>query len=480
MNRSESIFRNSLFFFIARVIDLTAAIGGFILIGRYLETAGLGRYRFVISFVSILGLLVNLGIDHIIIRELAKNPGKTARFTGAAVILKFRLLLATIPFLLAGIFLFRLDQDLTLSVLFLFIAHLFLREFFTVIPQAVFLAGEKLEYRMVTTIAFQTIRFGGILAALLLGYGLKTIFAFNILADIAQAGAAMYILNRKFTPPEYKNVEAEMKYLFREALPWGIAFGFTTAFLNIDAVILKNLCGDEETGIFAAAYQFVSMLILLVVPMIWVLLPHLSKTYKEARENYLREGSFYLKGIAVIMIPACLVLSFYAEWILRITMGDKFLPAALAMIIVAPTLLLRGLSYFFDMTFTASEKQRLVAIVAGTAFIVKLILELLLVPHYQHLGAAYGTLIAEMTAFIVSYILVVRYSVKFRLSTIIGKPLMAGIITALVLWLIDFPPLIGVIAGPALFFTLTVFLRTFDKAETEIILALIKLKLLRK
>jgi len=478
MNRSESILRNSLFFFFARIIDLLSGLGGFILIGRYLEAAGLGRYRFIISLVSIIGLLVNLGIDHIIIRELAKDRSKIARITGAAIKLKFLLLLAAIPFFIAGIFLFRLDTDLILCIIYLFIAQLFLREFFTVVPQAVFLAGERLEYRIVTTVVFQLLRFGGIVVSLLLGYGIKTIFFANIIADIAQAGSAMYILKRRFASPDYTAPGKEMNYLFRQALPWGIAFGFTSAFLYIDTIIVKNLCGDEATGIFAAAYQFIVMLIQLIVPMTWVLLPHLSKTFKEKREDYLREGTFYLKGIAVVLLPACLFLGFYAEWILKITMGGMFISAAAAMIIVTPTLFLRGLGYFFDMTFTAWEKQKMVAVVAGTAFFSKFILELLLVPRYGISGAAYGTLIAEIITFVVSYLLAVRHSVRFDILVFAGKPIAAGIITAFALWLLKMPPVAGIVVCPVIFFAFNFVFGTFDKIEREIIFTLIRRKLM--
>lgn len=477
MRRSDSILHNSLLFFTARVIDLSSGIVGFVLVARLLGVEGLGRYSFVIAFVSVLGLVVNLGMDHIIIRELSKDSSRLPFIIGAAVKLKARLLLITIPLLTGGIFVFHLDKELVLSSVFLFIAALFLREFYTVIPHAVFLALEKLEYRAYTTLVFQIVRLGGMAGALTAGWGLTGVFATAIIADLLQAAMAMMILKKLFAPPDYSISIEDIKGLFRQSLSLGFAFGFIAAFLQVDILLLRNMCGDYESGLFASAYRFISMIILVIVPVTWVLLPHLTRSFNFERENFLRESRFYLKGIAVVIFPAAIVLGVYSQWLQILFFGDAYSAAAPAMIIMTPTLIFRGLGYLFDLSFTAADKQKMTAVVAGTAFFVKIILDLILIPSYKHMGAAYGTLGAEIIAFIVSYILLIKNVGDIKIISTLYKPFTAGIIAlaSLVFLLPDYP-VAGILFCAVIFIVLILLFGTFDRRERTNILALIERK----
>ena len=478
MRKSDSILRNTGFFFIARIIDLVSAIGGFILVGRFLGVAGLGNYKFVISFVAILGGLVNLGMDHIIIREIAKDHCRLPQITGAAFKLKARLLIAIAPFLIGSLIIFQPDFVLTTSILLLFAAHLFLREFFTVIPQAVFLAMERLEYRTISTIAFQLLRFGGIVFAVLTGQGLIVIFLWTVAADVVQAALAMYYMNCKFGPPDMSVPALEYKYLFRESYVFGIAFLFNTAFEHIDNLLLKGIWGEEETGLFSAAYQYISLIVMLVMPLMWVLLPHITRSISEAKEKFVKELGFYLKIVSSLLIPAAIILGFYSEWVLEFTMGEAYRPAGLAMKIVAAALFFRGLGYLFDLTYIAAGKQRFLPIISGIAVFSKLVLDLLLIPHYRHLGAAYGTVGAAAAAFIVSYFILRKHTARLNLAAIIYRPAIAGGLTFLCLLLIPADlPIAGMAAGAAVYLAAVLLLGTFDSTEREMIYSLIKRKL---
>ena len=476
MRRSDSIFRNSLFFFIARLIDLMSGIGGFILVAHFLGVSGLGDYSFVISFIGVLGVVVNLGIDHIIIRKLARDRESLPRIAGTAVKLKLRLLLIAAPLMAGGLFLFNADRDVAISIVFLFTAHLMLREVFTIVAHAVFLACERMEYRASTTLVFQILRLAGIVIALLTGNGIKTIFATIIIADIVQAFQTIHILRKNFGRLDFSGGNSEMWYLFKEALPMGIAFGFTNAFIQLDILLLKSFHGSEEVGIYSSAYRFVSQFVVIIIPLIWVLLPHLTRTYRDSREAMKREGEFYLKVIAWVMFSAGMTMSIYSGWLIKIFPSD-YMVASVVLAIVAPTLIFRGLGYLFDLSFIAAERQKMVAVVAGIAFSIKLILELILIPKYGYRGAAWGTFSAEIIAFACSYILVRKYVVNYSLFRTAFRPLLAAGVTSALLFFVLRPyPLLGIPLGFIVFTTLVFIFGTFNHAECANIYSLIRRK----
>lgn len=476
MRRSDSIFRNSWFFFAARLVDLISGIGGFILVAHFLGVTGLGDYSFIITFIVVLGLVVNLGIDHIIIRELARDRDSLPRLAGNAIKLKLRLLLIAAPLMAGGLFLFHPGRDVSIAIIFLFTAHLLLREVFTIVAHAVFLACEKMEYRASTTLVFQILRLAGIVIALVTGNGLKTIFATIIIADIVQALQTMHILKKHFGRLDFSGPKSEMWYLFKQALPMGIAFGFTNAFIQLDILLLKSFHGSEEVGIYSSAYRFVSQFVVIIIPLIWIVLPHLTRTYRDSREALKREGEFYLKVIAWLMFSAGLTMSVYSSWLIKIFPSD-YMTASVVLAIVAPTLIFRGLGYLFDLSFIAAEKQKMVALTAGIAFSVKLILELILIPKYGFRGAAWGTFSAEIIAFTCSYLLIRKYVVNYSLLRTAVKPLLAALLTsALLIFVLKPYPLIGIPLGFIVFTALVFLFGTFDKAERESIYSLIRRK----
>ena len=484
MRRSDSILRNSVFIFLAKVIDLLAAIAGFVLVARILGVTGLGRYSFVIAYVSVFGLVVNLGIDHIIIREIARERKRLPAIIGAAVRLKLILLSFAAPLLAGGLLIYSKDQEIGWSILLLFIAMCGLRELFTVVSQAVFLGCERLEYRTITTFVFQLMRTAGIAGVLLarhsliplFGSILVPLFGSIIIADIVQAFWTVSIVKRRFGKPDLKVDKSEVWEFFKQVLPIGLAYGFAMAFLQLDILLLTPIRGEDEAGLFSSAYKIVSTLILVVVPMIWVLLPHLTKTFHNSRLALKREGEFYLKFIAGVMFPASALIAVYSTWLVTTAFGSDFASAGLVLTIVAPTLALRGVSYLFDLSLTAARKQVIMAVGAGTAFTAKLILELILIPNHGYIGAAWSTLGAELIAFVVVYTLVRRYVVKYSLWGALFKPTAAIGVTLLLLWWLKDMPLLGIPAGAVLFIALMLAFGTFNGDEREKIVSLIARK----
>jgi len=477
MRRSDSIFINTVFILAAKIIDVFAAAAVAILVARMLGVAGSGRFWFVVAYVSVFGVIVNIGLDHIIIRESARRREELPQILGASIKLKTFLLIILAPLLFGGLFVLNLDSELQYAIILLFIAQNFLRELLTVISQAVFLGLEKLKYRTVTTLAFQLIRVAGITIVLILGGGLVPLFASVIFADLIQGVWTIKLVHKHFAKPDFSVSTKEVWALFREALPIGLAFGLTTAFLWLDTLLLKTMRGDYENGLFANSYRIISTLILVVIPMIWVLLPHLTRTFHQSIESLKKEGEFYLKCIAVVMIPLSVIIGFYATDLIIFLFGADFRPAGLALAIVAPTLALRSIWYLFDLSLTAAQKQKLVAVGAGTAFLSKLLLEIWLIPKMGFTGAAWGTLWADCLAFIVIFMLIRRYVVKYNPLIFLLKPGLAGILVLLLLFWIRLNPILGIPLTIVVYSLLVLVFGTFNRDERESIISLITRKI---
>ena len=107
-----------------------------------------------------------------------------------------------------------------------------------------------------------------------------------------------------------------------------------------------------------------------------------------------------------------------ARDVLLFLSGKQYLPALSAMVVIMPTILLIGISNVTGMQILVPlglEKYTIISTVIGA--IVDVILNSLLIPQYGAMGAAVGTLIAEVSVLIVQ----IYFLRKIKYVNIINK-----------------------------------------------------------
>ncbi len=436
MNRLESILHNTLFSFISRGIDVGVTFALAVILARYLGPEGMGEYTYVIAFVAIFVPLIDLGLDHILIREVARNRESAKKYVGAALLLKLLILFFLLPVGMICAWLFADSEINNWAILLCFVGTLFLREIPTVVSYAVFLAYERMEFRAISTLLFQIVKFTATVTVILMGGRLIAIFGAALIGELVQGIVALILVYRKFSYPKLIFDLKLWKYYIIESFPLGIAFAFNSLYFQIDILILKHFRTAEETGLFSVPFRVVTTIFTLLIPVIWVLLPHLTRAAKDSIQRLDRDGQGYLKGIAVVTASLSLFLVIEARDLIVNLFGVEYEQSAVVMMMIAPIMVFHALSYFFDLTLTAVGKQRLIIFGAGSIFFVKLIVDLILVPNYGIMGAAIGTVAADLAAFTVMYYLTQRYVTSFNLGRIMIKPFWTVLFAGLILWLI--------------------------------------------
>ncbi len=435
MSRLDSIVRNAFFSAVARGIDVSVTFALAVILARYLGPEGMGEYTYIIAFVAVFVPLIDLGLDHILIREIARHREAAKKYVGAALVLKLLIILFLLPLGVAAFWWIGDKSVSALAVFFCFLGTLVLREIPTVVGYAVFLAYEKMEYRAVVTLLFQIVKFSATLIVIFSGAGLVAIFAAALLGELVQGIIAVALVYKRFTRPRLVFDLKLWKYYVIESLPLGIAFTFNSLYFQIDILILKHFRTAEETGIFGVPFRVVTTLFTVLIPMIWVLLPHLTRAARESTARLHAEGQGYLKGIALITLGFSLYLGIEAGDLVVSLFGSEYAYSGVILAIIAPTITFHAFSYFFDLTLTAAGRQKYIIYGAGTVFLVKLIVDLITVPAYGPEGAAFGTIASDVACFAVMYYLTAKHVTSFDLPRVVLKPLLAAGAAGAALWL---------------------------------------------
>jgi len=434
MSKLESILRNAIFSVLARGIDVGVTFALAVVLARYLGPEGMGEYTYIIAFVAVFVPLIDLGLDHILIREIAHNKESAKTYVGAALLLKIIILFVLFPIGMFCAWLFADAGIEIIAILLCFLGTLVLREIPTVVGYAVFLAYEKMEFRAVVTLLFQIVKFGATMVVIFTGGGMIEIFAAAFLGELVQGIVALVVVYKRFTIPRLVYDPKLWKYYVIESLPLGIAFAFNSLYFQIDILILKHFRSAEETGIFGVPFRVVTTLFTLLIPMIWVLLPHLTRAAKESIDQLKLDGKGYLKAIAVVTLGISIYLGLEADDLVLNLFGAEYAFSAVILAMLAPIITFHAFSYFFDLTLTATGRQKFIIYGSGTVFLVKLIVDIFLVPQYGPVGAAWATIAADVACFSVMYTLTRKYVTSFNLSGILIRPGLAAGAGALSLW----------------------------------------------
>lgn len=166
---------------------------------------------------------------------------------------------------------------------------------------------------------------------------------------------------------------------------------------RINVTILGWLATEEAVGFYNNAFKMIAIGTTLVTAISAVFMPRLSYTFKHQKEQFTELIATGTKIILLLAIPACFGMIMVADNLVETVFGSLFLPAALPLQIMAVNVVIIGVGDLlcFQMIISSGNEKLLIRsrIVSGVA---NVLLNLLLIPKLQHVGAAIATVASEL------------------------------------------------------------------------------------
>jgi O-antigen/teichoic acid export membrane protein len=204
-------------------------------------------------------------------------------------------------------------------------------------------------------------------------------------------------------------------------VPLGFMFVFTAIYLNFDKILISMIKGDFDTGLYGAAYKlsdYLKMMTGLYFPIIFPALSHLSKESISGRFSRLIEKSFYL--LLMVTLPISIGTTVLSDRFVVLFFGKEFIASAGALGWLIWILPFGALSGLFGYSLISIGKQHLCGIATFAGLVVNIILNLILIPKYGFIGAAYSILMAEiLVALIVLYFNEIHLKVRFDKASVV-------------------------------------------------------------
>ena len=184
--------------------------------------------------------------------------------------------------------------------------------------------------------------------------------------------------------------------IIKKSYPLAVLFTLMTLYTRIDSIMLDWLLPDGlyHSGIYASAFRFLDASVMFAVLLGNMLLPMFSRLITQQKPvNELVSQSYRLLIIAAVILPLCtfffgkqLYLSLYPNY------GDYGVAVTQVLFF---DFIPMSMGYIFGTLLTASNQVRLLNYVSFAGLAFNFILNWLLIPKYQALGATYATIATQ-------------------------------------------------------------------------------------
>lgn len=467
LNTIQKIAKNTGILILADIISKLFGFLFIVYVARHLGAEGFGILSFAIAFTGIFGVLVDLGLSTLTVREVAKDKSLARKYLGNVVTIKIIFTTITIGLIILTINLLDYPEQ-TIKVVYLVSLSVIFGAF-TGMFNSIFQAFERMEYNSIGMVLNSILLLSGALFAIRQGYGVIGFASIYLLASIIVMGYSFVICIRKFVTPKLEINWAFWKGMIKKALPIMIGTILMVFYTRIDIVMLSLMKGDEAVGWYDAAWRFVGMFMSIPAIYMMAIFPVMSSFYNSSHNSLeiLYQRSF--RYLFMLALPIGVGVTILAERLIFLIFGSEFVSSIQVLQILAWVLIFSFPIGLLGYLLVAIDRIELNALSAGIGVLVNISLNLILIPLFSYVGASVSTLIAQLTLFIALYYFLSKNSCTIPLNTAV-KPLIAGLFMGIFIYLLrDINLILVLVSAPSLYFFLLYIFRAITAEDISLV-----------
>ena len=397
--KEKSIAKNSIYNVIYKGFTAIFPLFTTVYIARVLLPEGVGRVEYANTIVTYFTTLAALGIPNYGVKAIAQTSQNKKEKSRTFWELFFINMISTI-ICLAVYFIFvnLVPHFQSRRVLFNVMG---LMLFFNIFNSDWFYQGiEEYSYIAVRSVVIKILSF---VAMLLFVKSVNDYVIYALILCIATAGN--YLFNtvhlKRYICFEWKNLQLK-KHLKPVFILLAAAIA-TQIYTMLDTIMLEYVLGERYVGYYSNAVKVVRMIYTVAIAVVTPFYPRISRLLKEKKysesNKLLSEG---LKLIIIVALPCIAGLFMTSEYIVAVLFGNAFNPTIVTLKILSILVGIFSVAYFLGhivLMSVAKENKILLATICGA--IINAIANIIMIPIFEHNGAAIASVLAELIVTIV-------------------------------------------------------------------------------
>ena len=367
-----------------------------ILVARVAGPTVLGTVAFGLAFVSMFVFLADLGIGtgHIKLISEGQDLGKCiSTFSKLKIALTSFFSVIVLGIFLAQKYMFNVQFESPAHeyVIMILLATVTINQLLF-IPKTTFMGRTEQAKTdipdFVRTIIYQVLR----VIIVLLGYKAVALALGNLISGILIIPFIFYLF--KDYPRDRFEKKLAFKYL-KISLPVLIIGMSTNVIGYIDKVALQYFTSSEQVGYYTAGYRIGSLVLMIANSVGLLFFPYFSRAASKGDFQFIKNKIIKLERFSFLFImPAVIFLSLYSDVIIKLLLGDQYLPSISVMTVINLSMFLRILNMPYGNVITGMGFFKLAAWLSlFDLFLFLSLIFVLLNPKIFNLGA-FGIAIA--------------------------------------------------------------------------------------
>ncbi|MBD3360184.1 oligosaccharide flippase family protein [Candidatus Peregrinibacteria bacterium] len=428
MSTARKILSNTVAQIIGKILVAILGLAVVKIATSYLSVEGYGEYILVYEFLAFFGILADLGLFTIAVKEMSQEEKKIPKIIGN--ILSLRTFLVASAMIASIIIVFAVPKYSGTRVP-LGVAIASITVFLTIINgtiTSVLQTKLKMQIASLATVLGKIVSVGFMVYVVFYGFPKDTETGFYMLIAAGIIGNFIMLLTthhyvRKITPLKYRFDLDLWKKILIKSLPYGLALILNTVYFRIDSILLSFIRGQEEVGIYGVAMKMLEHFAILPLYFMNSVLPVLTKALKEKSEKYkqvIKYAFDFLAAMSIPMVVGGVILAYpiifivsTPEFLSRVSEG--FYGSDIAFQILIFALLFQFLNVLFAFILIAVNKQSKLLYINGACVVFNIVTNLIFIPIYGFRGAAVTSVLSELFILIATFI-VAKKHLKFSIN----------------------------------------------------------------
>jgi O-antigen/teichoic acid export membrane protein len=400
---------------------------------RHLGPERFGIFNFADSFAATFFIVLGLGVETYIRKEIPVRPRHASDFFGGFIAV--RLLMGAAVFAaMAAVMALTHRPPEAQRIVFIFGAAQLLVTLNGSLA-ALLHASRMVGGLALVNVATKVLWGVGVAFAVAIDRGLAGLSLAFLAAEAVRA-AALSWLARRHLGVRLRFDPAAVKVVIVASLPFYLNQVANTVYAKVDVSMLSVLANDAEVGWYGSAQNLAS-LALLASPLVgWVLLPLLSRAAARSREELFAMVRRAIAVVLLLVLPISLLTGVGADVWIPGLFGRSFAPATLSLRILAPIFVLTYLAMISAMCLFLLERAWTVTAISLVALVVNPTLNLALVPAAMRslgpggagAGAALSLLLTELGVTVALTVAMGRDAFDRASTATIGKTAISGLV----------------------------------------------------
>lgn len=393
----QRVINNTGWMFFDKVFRMGVGFLVTVWVTRYLGPEQFGQLSYAMAFVSLFAAIANLGLYGIVVRDIVRYPEAREEIIGTALFMKcigglLCLLLAIVAILLVR----RGDSQVHWLVGIIAAGMIF--QAFDVFDFW-FQSQLQSKYTSFANIpGFVTMTIVRII--LILSGAPLVAFAWAVLFDFLLAGAgllsAYHLVTRRLGCLRVNGKWA--RRLLSDSWPVIFAGLMLMVYSRIDQVMIGQMLDEKSVGLYAAAAKLAELWYFFPTLILNSMLGMIVAAKEEGEKIYYRRLQQVFDLMAIVSYLFILPLAFFSGKIMAFMYGDAYAPAApvLTVYVVSGVFVILGHTREYWVTVENITRFSMYSTAVGA--VINVTLNLILIPVYGNVGAAYATLVSLVMA----------------------------------------------------------------------------------